>query len=133
MSPAPQASLPSRPKFSWDAKSPPWTDGKGDQEEYSDAVKLWQAFHDALPDSNSNKIHTALQAVCLKSKVCVQAKDLCSGVTESELTGEGAVNLIVGKIYRKYDLSFVSEAYRAFNYLWNTRRSKTETMKSFES
>ena len=133
MGPAPQSNLPSRPKFSWDAKSPPWTDGKGDQEEYRNSVKLWQTFHNALPDSNSNKIPPALQAICLKSQLYGRAKDLCSGISEVQLTGDHAVDLIVGKIYQKDALSVVSEAYRAFNQLWSTRRSNNETMKNFES
>ena len=83
MGPVPQTNLPIRPKFSWDAKSPPWTDGKRDQQEYRDAVKLWQTFHDSLPNSNSNKIPSALQAVCLKSQLYGRAKDLCSGITDA--------------------------------------------------
>lgn len=133
MGPALTSNLPSRPKFFWDAKSPPWTDGKGDQEEYRDSVKLWQTFHNALPDSNSNMIPTALQAVCLKSQLYGRAKDLCSGISEAELVAEGAVDLLVGEIYQKDALTVVSEAYRAFNQLWNTRRGTNETMKNFES
>lgn len=131
MSSAPQASLSSRPKFSWDAMSPPWTDGKGDQEEYRDAVKLWQTFHNRLPESNSNKIQAALQAVYLKSQLYVRAKDLCSGISDSQLTEENAVDLIVGKIYQKDALSVVNEAYGAFNQLWNTHHSNSGTMKNF--
>lgn len=133
MGPAPRNNLPSRPKFSWDAKSPPWTDGVGDQEEYRDAVHLWQMFHDALPDSNSNKIPLALQAICLKSQLYGRAKDLCSGISSQQLKGNGAVDLLLGTVYQRDALTVVSEAYRAFNALWNTRRGNNESMKNFES
>ena len=133
MGPSPHFNLPSRLKFFRDAKSPRWTDGKGDQQEYRDAVSLCQTFHNKMPDSNSNKIPTALQAVCLKSKLYGRDKDLCSGIADILLTTDAAVDLIVGKIYQKDALSVVSEAYRAFNQLWNTRRSSIDTMKNFES
>ena len=42
--------MPSRPKYSWDIKNVPWTDGKGNQDECAESVELWTAFHDALPD-----------------------------------------------------------------------------------
>lgn len=117
MGPAPHFNLPSRLKIFWDAKSPLWTNGKGDQEEYRNSVKLRQTFHNALPDLNINKIPTALQAVCLKSQLYCRAKDLCSGIADNELTKEVAVNLIVCYIYQKDPLSVVSEAFRAFNQL----------------
>lgn len=101
MGPQPSSNLlPSRPKFSWDSKSPPWTDGKGDQEEYRDAVRLWQTFHKALPVNNKNKIPDEIQAICLKSQLCGRAKDLCSGITDEQLVGENAVALLVGQIYK---------------------------------
>lgn len=133
MGPAPTSNLPSRPRFTWDAKSPPWTDGKGDQEEYRDAVHLWQMFNNALPASNNNKIPAALQAICLKSQLYGRAKDLCSGITDQQLTSDGAVELLVGRVYQRDALTVVSEAYRAFNALWSTRRNANENMKNFES
>ena len=133
MGPAPNSGLPSRPKFSWDAKSAPWTDGKGDQEQYNESVTLWNAFHDVLPDSNSNKIPEKLRAICLKSQLFGRAKDLCSGITNEELLGDDGVKKITEAIYQRDALSVVSEAFRAFNLLWNTRRSNTESMKNFES
>ena len=132
MGPAPQSNLLSRPKLSWDVKSPPWTDGKGDQEEYRNAVNLWQTFHNTSPDSNSNKIPQALQAIFLKSKLFCRPKDLCSGISDDQLVGNNAVNLIVGNIYQRDALTVVSEAYRTFNLLSNTRRSSNEAMKNFE-
>ena len=54
---------PSRPNFHWDLRNPPWTDGRGPQEQYFNAVKLWKQFHDQLPEGNSNKIPSRLQGL----------------------------------------------------------------------
>lgn len=47
--------FPSRPKFCWTVKDTPWTDGRGNQEDYVNDVKLWKAIHDKLPSTNGNK------------------------------------------------------------------------------
>lgn len=133
MGPAPQNHLPFRPLFSWDSKTAPWTDGKGDQEGYFKSVKLWNAFNDALPDNNSTKIPTRLRALCLKSQLFGRAADLCSGIDDESLTTTEGVKLIVDCIYQRDALSVVSEAFRAFNALLNTRRGDTENMKNFQS
>lgn len=52
----------------------------------------------ALPDSNNDKIMTALQAMCINSRFYGGANDLCSGISEAELAQEGAVDLIVGRM-----------------------------------
>ena len=67
-SPSSSGNLPSRPKFKWDIKNVPWTDGKGPQEEYAEEVKAWFAFHDLLPDTNSNKLDKKLRGTILKSQ-----------------------------------------------------------------
>lgn len=131
--PQPNNNLPSRPKFSRDANSAPWTDGRGNQEEYRNAVPLWPRFHNTLPDNNSDKIPSALQAPCLKSKPYGRVKYLCSGITDDQLVGENAVSLIVGAIYERDALSVVSEAWKGFNQLLNTRQGSSESMKNFES
>lgn len=63
------STVPSRPRFAWDAKSPPWTDGNGNQERFKAAVEDWKEFHDSLPDNNLNKITTGLQGIVLKSQL----------------------------------------------------------------
>ena len=86
MGPEPQFSeKPSRPRFQWDARSPPWTDGKGNQKRFLKAVKLWKEFHDALPASNSNKIPSNLQGIVLKSQLFGRAQDLVSNISSEEL------------------------------------------------
>eukprot|EP00171_Calliarthron_tuberculosum_P009639 IDg9639t1 len=42
--------IPKSPRFSLDIENIPQTNGKGNQEEYSNAVALWSALHDKLPD-----------------------------------------------------------------------------------
>jgi len=49
-------SLPSRPRFTFDLKTVPWTDGKGPQDEYADNVKEWCDLHDILPENNPNRL-----------------------------------------------------------------------------
>lgn len=61
--------LPTRPRFSWDAKSPPWTDGKGNQERFNASVFDWKEYHDSLPDSSSNKLPSAIQGLVLSLRL----------------------------------------------------------------
>ena len=77
--------LPKRPRFSWDIRSVPWTDGKGDQEEYVNAVRSWSSFHNKLPDSNSNKIPKSLRGIMLHSHLYGRAKDLCKEIPFTEI------------------------------------------------
>lgn len=133
MGPAPQSSLPSKPKFSWGAQSPPWTNEKGDQEEHRDALLLWQMFHNALPALNSSKINAAFQAACLTSQLYGRAKDLCSGISDEELTNERAIDLLVESVYRRAALTAVSEAYPFFNILQNACGVNCENINHFGS
>lgn len=123
--------LPSRPKFHWDVKSPPWTDARGDQLEYKNRVTLWKHFHESLPANNSNKIPGNLQAICLKSQLFGRAIDLCSGITITELSSEEGVSKVVNVMYQIDGFSVVSEAYKVFNDLLDTKRGHNESMKGF--
>lgn len=134
MGPHPNAvnTLPCRPNFNWDTKTPPWTDGTGDQQPYKQQVELWKHFHDTLPANNNNKIPGNLQGICLKSQLFGRAIDLCSGITAEQLSGENGVDLIVNAIYKRDGLSVISEAYKIFNDLLTTKRDDSESMKGFE-
>ena len=72
--------LPSRPRFSWDIRTVPWTDGRGNQEQYAEGVSLWQAFQDTLADSNSNKEAKAARGIMLQSQLFGRARDLCKAI-----------------------------------------------------
>lgn len=125
--------LPSCPRFSWEANSASWTDGKGDQEEYFNNLKLWEAFNEELPDTNGNKIPATLRAICLKSELYGRAKDICAGIKEDILLTVNGVKNIVDYTLRRDALSVVSEAYRIFNELVNCRRCTSETKNNYES
>ena len=86
--------LPKRPRFSWDIRSVPWTDGKGNQAEYVDAVKSWSSFQDKLPDSNSKKIPIVLRGIMLQSHLYGRAKDICQDLPFEEIdSDEGVENM----------------------------------------
>ena len=124
--------LPSRPRFAWDSKSPPWTDGIGNQERLKSAVADWTEFHNSLPDGNTNKLEPNIQALVLKSQLYGQASDLCAELTTEELKSEDGVNHIVNTIYQRDALNVISEAYDGFNSLLTTRRGQSESLKNFE-
>jgi len=133
MGPGNSSNLPSRPKFSWDIRSTPWTDGRGNQEGFARAVKLWGQFHDKLPASNSNKIPADLRGICLKSQLFGRALDLCKGIPDDDIASENGAQLIIDAIYKRDALSVVSEVYQDFNDLLTCRRSSNESFKNYES
>lgn len=100
--------LPGHPKFSWDMKTTLWTDVKGDQGEYYDAVIIWKAFLHAIPDINSNKLLQTLQVICLKSQLFSRSKDLYSVISNDQLLGDDGVQLIIDWIYKRGSLTVVS-------------------------
>ena len=132
MGPASVNSVPTRPRFAWDAKSPPWTDGVGNQERYKKAVLDWKEYHDSLAENNPNKVSPNIQGIILKSQLFGQAEDLCSELTNEQLKEADGVNLIINKVYERDALSVVSETYDYFNSLWSTRRKPNESFKTFE-
>lgn len=123
--------LPSRPRFAWDSKTVPWTDGKGDQEEYADSVSLWRAFHEKLPDNHGSKIPTELQGIMLQSQLFGRARDIVKLIDEKVIQSEEGVDAIVNALHKRDPLAVVSEVYHDFNSLLNTRRGTTETFKNF--
>ena len=92
--------LPSRPKFSWDVRNIPWTDGRGDQSGYARSVKLWKKFHALLAVNNSNKIPDNLQGIMLQSQLFGRAAYLCKSVPEDIESPNGA-NAIVNTVYKR--------------------------------
>ena len=125
--------LPSRPRFSWDSRQVPWTDGKGNQEQYAAAVRLWKLFHDTLPAANANKIPKSLQGVMLRSQLYGQAADLCKGLTDSDLTNEAGAQKVLNCVYKRDALAVISDVYHDFMTLLTMKRGNNETFKNFEA
>ena len=127
------ADLPMRPKFSWDLKSAPWTDGKGSQEQYAEAVSLWKLYHDTLPDNTSGKIPKKLQGIVLKSQLYGRARDLARSVPQEMLVSDDGSQAIVDAVHKRDGLSVVNDIYSLFNGLVSTRRHDNESFENYES
>ena len=67
MGPESDSVRPTRPRFIWDMRTIPWTDGVGCQEEYAQSVELWEDMHDILEVTNHNRIAPKLRGISLKS------------------------------------------------------------------
>lgn len=126
-------SLIFRPRFAWDPKRLPWTDGKWNQGRFRTAVYDWKEYHAFLQDTTSNKIAPKIQAIILNSQLNGQAADVIADLTNEDLKNENGVKLIVHALYQRYFLSFISEAYEGLNTLLNTRRSQSKSLKNFET
>ena len=125
--------LPTRPRFSWDIRSVPWTDGRGDQLQYSIAVRRWAAFHDSLLDSNSNKIQKKSRAVMLLSNLYERAADLARNIEQQAITAEDGTQLIINAVYKVDALSTVSLVFHELQTLLSTKRGANESFRNFES
>ena len=126
------ADLPSRPRFSWDARCVPWTDGKGNQEEYARAVKMWRTFHNKLPDGHAAKILPSLQGIMLQSQLFGRARDLCMKISSDIIESDDGPDAIVNEIHKRDALAVVSEVYNDFLELLNTKRGTSESFLNFE-
>lgn len=125
--------LPARPKFSWDFRHVPWADGKGDQEPYKNAVLLWKAFHDKLPDTNSYKVPQDLQGIMLQSQLYGRALDLSKKIPTATLQSPEGVSAIISAVYRRDRLVVVSNVYQLFQDMLSTKRGTSESFQNFES
>ena len=125
--------VPSRPRCTWDMKTPPWTDGKGSADQYIKAVKLWKEFHDALPANNANKIAPTLQGIILKSQLFGRAQDIGEKVKDEDLKGDDGAIKLASAVFKIDALSQVSRMSEEFANLLSTTRSENEKLKAFES
>eukprot|EP00178_Gracilaria_changii_P001339 TRINITY_DN1187_c0_g1_i12.p1 TRINITY_DN1187_c0_g1~~TRINITY_DN1187_c0_g1_i12.p1 ORF type:complete len:348 (-),score=40.05 TRINITY_DN1187_c0_g1_i12:1053-2096(-) len=125
--------LPTRPRFTWDIRNVPWTDGKGNQEPYATAVRQWSALHGKLNDDNSNKIPEDLQGIMLQSQLYGRARDLCKSIPQDIIESKDGVQAIVGAVYKRDALAVISDVYHDFVGLFALRRGQNESFKNFES
>lgn len=126
-------SLPTRPKFSWDIKNSPWTDGVGSQECYAHSVKQWCLFHDRLPDNNANRIAPNVRGIILEANLYGRAKDLCKSITAEQLGSDTGATHVMNCIYKRDSLSVMSEIFSDFSLLNKTRRHGSETFQEYEA
>ena len=125
--------LPSRPKFHWDIRNPPWTDGRGSQEHFFQVVKLWKNFHDKLPENHSHKIPARLQGVILQSQLYDRALDLAQKLTQDEVESENGAIKIASVIYKRDVLSVVTDTFHQFLELLQTKQGMNESYQNFET
>lgn len=88
-----------RPRFSWDARNVPWTDGVGDQVEYSEAFLARGSFHHIPSEKNGNQIEKKNRDIVLMSNLFRQAKDVCHAVHGEVLPSDEGAQLVVDAVY----------------------------------
>lgn len=133
MSPSSGSDVPSRPKFSFDLKNPPWTDSRGNQETYYRNVVSWKSLHDLLPENHASKITAELQGIILKSQLYGRAADLAEKVTIQQLKSANGALHIAKTIFKVDPLSSLTDGFSKFQSLLNTRRGQSESFRNFES
>ena len=127
------ADLRMRPKFPWDLKSVPWTDGKSSQDQYAEAVSLWKLYHDTLPNNTSGKIPKKFQGTVLKSQLYGRARDLARSVPQELMVFDNGSKAIVDVVYKRDGLSVVNDIYSLFNGLVSTKRHENESFENYEA
>ena len=125
--------LPKLPRFPWDIRSVPWTDGKGSQEDYVSAVQSWSSFHNRLPTTNNSKIPIGLRGIMLHSHLYGRAKDICKNIPLAKIESNDGVDAICYALHKRDALSVVSNAYSDFLQLLSTKRDTPENYSNFES
>lgn len=125
--------LPKCPRFSWDIRTVPWTDGRGSHEDYVNAIRSWSSFHEKLPDSNNNKIPIGIRGIMLHSHLYVQAKDICKDIPFSQIESSDGLELICKALHKRDPLSLISTVYTDFKQLLSTKRGAAETCRNFVS
>lgn len=128
-----RSDVPSRPRFTWDLRNCPWTDGKGSQEAYATALSDWSEYHDILPSANANKVAKNLRGLQLKSQLFDRAADLIKDIPRDVLVSEKGADAIVADLYKRDPLSVVTDVFGDYSTLMNTRRGANESFKNFES
>lgn len=96
----------SHPRFVWDVRLPPRTDGQGNQEAYWEAASLWKEYHGSLPFKNSNQVPPNQQGIILISQLEGREKNMAKELSKEDLKEEegsgyslcGSTNQVEGKI-----------------------------------
>ena len=125
--------LPNPPKFHWDVRNPPWTDGRGVQENFYRAVVAWKKFHDELPNGHSHKIPSNLQGVILQSQLYDRAQDTAQKLVLDQIEKDYDALRVASVIYKADVLSVVTDTFRQFISLLQTKLDDNESFKNFET
>lgn len=120
-------------RFSWDIKSWPYTDGKGDQIENENSIRRWYAFQDNLEDQKSHKISKQNARIVFLSHLYVCGKDLCQGIEDKVIESDDAADLIVDAVYKRDPFSVVSMVYQEHEEPFSTHRNDQETNRNLEA
>ncbi len=125
--------LPKRPRFSWDTRLVPWTDGKGNQEDYVNAVRSWSAVDNMLPDTNNRKISKELHRIMLHSHLYGRAKNICQEIPFNQIATEDGCDKVCNSLHKGDALSVFSTVHSDFLNLLSTKRGPNEAFRNFES
>lgn len=124
--------LPKSPRFCWDIRYIPLTDGKGNQEKFVNALKSWESFHDELADTNIDKLPKSLRGTVLHSHLYERAKDFCKHTTFSKMKSKTGVKLICNILHKKTRLTVVNSTFGDFQKLLTAKRGVSENFSKFE-
>lgn len=98
----------------------------------SKAVKRWGAFHNNLPDFNSNDISLQNHGILFFSHLYGRAKDLCEGIEDAVIASDDGTSLILKSNYKIDPLCLVSLVYTERQSLLSTRRRDEESYRQYE-
>lgn len=101
----------------------PATDGRGQQDEYADAVDRWCDFHDLLEEKNSNRIPPKLRRRVLWAQFSDRTKDCARQIPRSILMSENGSKAIFSAVHPRDTLSVVSVEYEDFSLLVSACRA----------
>lgn len=94
---------------------------------------VWSAYHDALPEANSNRISPKIRLIALKLKLFGRALDLRPRIIDLQHFPEQTVILTMATEYQREALSVVSETRKTPNDPWKAKGSTGESMKTLSS
>lgn len=104
-------------KFYWDLRSAPWTDGRGPQDDYADAVESWCDFHDMLEDNSPKGIPSKLRGAMLRAHLSGRAKECARKIPRYILMSKDVAKAVVAAVHRRDALSALSTVYVDFSVL----------------
>lgn len=117
-----------RPRFQWDVKNAPWSDGVGDQYEYVRSVRSRSVCMDALGTNRSNRVPKKLRRLLLQAQLRWRGKELTSHLSPEELVTGNGVEVIIDSLHNPDPHMVINKVYEAFNNLVNCKRSPNESL-----